>query len=166
MWWCRGVGPNVMYLHYLYHTLYSAYLIFLFLLILLNNLQLLTKDVRHRLGCHNERVTEVKRHPFFKVIYFKRLEAGIMDPPFVPDVSIPLRDGVIKYGHYKAQCIEIICLIRYYACFMCSFWSCMLSDCMYEGIVLFYNASYLYIFSMSPNAPAIYHCHWPCLLHS
>ncbi|XP_072280310.1 G protein-coupled receptor kinase 5 isoform X1 [Pyxicephalus adspersus] len=46
---------------------------------------LLTKDVRHRLGCHNERVVEVKRHPFFKVINFKRLEAGMMDPPFVPD---------------------------------------------------------------------------------
>ncbi|XP_056384848.1 G protein-coupled receptor kinase 5 isoform X2 [Hyla sarda] len=46
---------------------------------------LLTKDVKQRLGCHEGRSLEVKRHPFFKVINFKRLEAGIMDPPFIPD---------------------------------------------------------------------------------
>ncbi|XP_069835766.1 G protein-coupled receptor kinase 5 isoform X2 [Dendropsophus ebraccatus] len=46
---------------------------------------LLTKDVKQRLGCHEGRALEVKRHPFFRVINFKRLEAGIMDPPFVPD---------------------------------------------------------------------------------
>ncbi|KAM8924757.1 G protein-coupled receptor kinase 5 [Pelodytes ibericus] len=46
---------------------------------------LLTKDVKQRLGCQEGRDMEVKRHPFFKVINFKRLEAGIMDPPFVPD---------------------------------------------------------------------------------
>ncbi|XP_069468031.1 G protein-coupled receptor kinase 5 isoform X1 [Ambystoma mexicanum] len=46
---------------------------------------LLTKDVKHRLGCPEGKASEVKRHPFFKAMNFKRLEAGILDPPFVPD---------------------------------------------------------------------------------
>ncbi|XP_075468154.1 G protein-coupled receptor kinase 5 isoform X3 [Ascaphus truei] len=46
---------------------------------------LLTKDVKQRLGGEEGRAAEVKRHPFFRGINFKRLEAGIMDPPFVPD---------------------------------------------------------------------------------
>ncbi|XP_006630791.1 G protein-coupled receptor kinase 5 [Lepisosteus oculatus] len=46
---------------------------------------LLTKDPKERLGCRGEGASEVKRHPFFKSINFKRLEAGILEPPFVPD---------------------------------------------------------------------------------
>nr|XP_033796552.1 G protein-coupled receptor kinase 5 isoform X2 [Geotrypetes seraphini] len=46
---------------------------------------LLTKDAKHRLGCQGEQAVEVKRHPFFKSMNFKRLEAGILQPPFVPD---------------------------------------------------------------------------------
>ncbi|XP_009696651.1 PREDICTED: G protein-coupled receptor kinase 5-like, partial [Cariama cristata] len=48
-------------------------------------IMLLTKDVKQRLGCQGEGATEVKRHPFFKSMNFKRLEAGMLDPPFVPD---------------------------------------------------------------------------------
>ncbi|NXK52156.1 GRK5 kinase, partial [Chauna torquata] len=39
-----------------------------------------------RLGCGVDGAAEVKRHPFFRTINFKRLEAGIMKPSFVPDV--------------------------------------------------------------------------------
>ncbi|XP_078500040.1 G protein-coupled receptor kinase 5 isoform X1 [Lissotriton helveticus] len=46
---------------------------------------LLSKDVKQRLGCQEEKAAAVKRHPFFKAMNFKRLEAGILDPPFVPD---------------------------------------------------------------------------------
>ncbi|NXE76633.1 GRK5 kinase, partial [Cochlearius cochlearius] len=46
---------------------------------------LLAKDPRQRLGCGADGAAEVKRHPFFRTINFKRLEAGIMAPPFVPD---------------------------------------------------------------------------------
>ncbi|KAM6294654.1 LOW QUALITY PROTEIN: G protein-coupled receptor kinase 5-like [Aegotheles albertisi] len=46
---------------------------------------LLAKDPRQRLGCGPDGAAEVKRHPFFRAINFKRLEAGIMAPPFVPD---------------------------------------------------------------------------------
>uniref|UniRef100_A0A8C2M5B3 G protein-coupled receptor kinase n=1 Tax=Cricetulus griseus TaxID=10029 RepID=A0A8C2M5B3_CRIGR len=46
---------------------------------------LLTKDSKQRLGCQEEGAAEVKRHPFFRNMNFKRLEAGMLDPPFVPD---------------------------------------------------------------------------------
>ncbi|NWR36497.1 GRK5 kinase, partial [Tachuris rubrigastra] len=46
---------------------------------------LLAKDPRERLGCGAGGAAEVKHHPFFRTINFKRLEAGIMAPPFVPD---------------------------------------------------------------------------------
>ncbi|XP_050004663.1 G protein-coupled receptor kinase 5 isoform X4 [Alexandromys fortis] len=46
---------------------------------------LLTKDSKQRLGCREEGAAEVKRHPFFRNMNFKRLEAGMLDPPFVPD---------------------------------------------------------------------------------
>ena len=51
--------------------------------------QLLKKDPKSRLGCGpSSSPKDVKAHPFFKNINFKRLQAGICDPPFVPDVSI------------------------------------------------------------------------------
>ncbi|XP_072480064.1 G protein-coupled receptor kinase 5 isoform X2 [Notamacropus eugenii] len=46
---------------------------------------LLAKDAKQRLGCREEGAAEVKRHPFFRNMNFKRLEAGMLDPPFVPD---------------------------------------------------------------------------------
>ena len=49
---------------------------------------LLAKRVADRLGCHSGRLgaEEVKKHEFFKSINWKRLEAGVTEPPFVPDV--------------------------------------------------------------------------------
>lgn len=51
--------------------------------------QLLAKSIKMRLGCRNGRygAREVKLHPFFNCINWKRLEAGMVEPPFVPDVS-------------------------------------------------------------------------------
>ncbi|XP_015196178.1 G protein-coupled receptor kinase 5-like [Lepisosteus oculatus] len=46
---------------------------------------LLTKDAKLRLGCQSDGAAGVKAHPFFKNINFKRLEAGILEPSFVPD---------------------------------------------------------------------------------
>ncbi|XP_023932119.1 G protein-coupled receptor kinase 5-like [Lingula anatina] len=45
-------------------------------------MQLLQKDPKERLACGAK---DVRSHPFFKNINFKRLEAGILEPPFVPD---------------------------------------------------------------------------------
>lgn len=51
---------------------------------------LLAKTVKARLGCRNGRygAREVKLHSFFSCINWKRLEAGMVDPPFLPDVNI------------------------------------------------------------------------------
>lgn len=49
--------------------------------------QLLAKDPSARLGCRGGGATEVKEHPIFRSINFKRLEAGMLPAPFIPDVS-------------------------------------------------------------------------------
>ncbi|CAL4092272.1 unnamed protein product, partial [Meganyctiphanes norvegica] len=48
---------------------------------------LLKKNVKERLGCKNGRhgAIEVKAQEFYKNTNWKRLEAGLIDPPFVPD---------------------------------------------------------------------------------
>lgn len=50
--------------------------------------QLLCKDPDQRLGCCGGGAQEVKEHSLFRHINFKRLEAGMLDPPFKPDVRI------------------------------------------------------------------------------
>uniref|UniRef100_A0AAR5QEV9 G protein-coupled receptor kinase n=1 Tax=Dendroctonus ponderosae TaxID=77166 RepID=A0AAR5QEV9_DENPD len=49
--------------------------------------QLLTKNATDRLGGKADRhgALQVKQHAFFQTINWRRLEAGIIDPPFVPD---------------------------------------------------------------------------------
>uniref|UniRef100_A0A6Q2XDA3 G protein-coupled receptor kinase n=1 Tax=Esox lucius TaxID=8010 RepID=A0A6Q2XDA3_ESOLU len=47
--------------------------------------QLLAKDPKVRLGCQGGGGAEVKAHTIFRNINFKRLEAGILEPPFSPD---------------------------------------------------------------------------------
>ncbi|XP_069488157.1 G protein-coupled receptor kinase 4 isoform X1 [Ambystoma mexicanum] len=46
---------------------------------------LLAKDPKERLGCKGDGAAGVKQHPIFKNINFKRLEANMLDPPFIPD---------------------------------------------------------------------------------
>ncbi|KAK3094443.1 hypothetical protein FSP39_001792 [Pinctada imbricata] len=47
--------------------------------------QLLQKDPKLRLGCDSTGAKAVQAHPFFKTVNFKRLRAGMCQPPFVPD---------------------------------------------------------------------------------
>ncbi|XP_029942474.1 G protein-coupled receptor kinase 6 isoform X3 [Salarias fasciatus] len=47
--------------------------------------KLLAKDPSERLGCQGGGASEVKGHPMFSSINFTRLEAGMLQPPFVPD---------------------------------------------------------------------------------
>ncbi|XP_055004311.1 G protein-coupled receptor kinase 6 [Boleophthalmus pectinirostris] len=47
--------------------------------------QLLAKDPSKRLGCLGGGASEVRGHPIFKSLNFKRLEAGMLEAPFVPD---------------------------------------------------------------------------------
>jgi hypothetical protein len=53
----------------------------------------LKKDPKERLGCNCGRLGsfEVKAHDFFKSINWKRLEAGMLEPPFSPDVRISVK---------------------------------------------------------------------------
>ncbi|XP_030069069.1 G protein-coupled receptor kinase 6 isoform X2 [Microcaecilia unicolor] len=46
---------------------------------------LLCKDPKERLGCRGRGAQEVKEHPLFRHLNFKRLEVGLLDPPFKPD---------------------------------------------------------------------------------
>lgn len=52
--------------------------------------QLLMKSAKTRLGCRNGRhgAKEIKVHSFFTITNWKRLEAGMVEPPFIPDVRI------------------------------------------------------------------------------
>lgn len=57
--------------------------------------QLLVKDPNERLGCQGG-ASEVKAHPIFRSINFKRLEAGMLEAPFIPDVSLSRRGGCLN----------------------------------------------------------------------
>ncbi|KAM6261390.1 G protein-coupled receptor kinase 4 isoform 1-T1 [Porphyrio hochstetteri] len=46
---------------------------------------LLAKNPGERLGCTEDGAAVVKQHPIFKNINFKRLEANMLEPPFLPD---------------------------------------------------------------------------------
>ncbi|KAM3184504.1 hypothetical protein ACTXT7_008244 [Hymenolepis weldensis] len=46
---------------------------------------LLQKDKTQRLGCNERDALAVKAHPWFQGINWKRLEAGLIEPPFTPD---------------------------------------------------------------------------------
>lgn len=59
-------------------------------------LQLLCKDSKARLGSNSSE--DVKSHIWFKDINWKRLEAGMVDPPFVPDVSLSYSFFIIIKG--------------------------------------------------------------------
>ncbi|XP_040830838.1 rhodopsin kinase GRK7 [Ochotona curzoniae] len=47
----------------------------------------LAKRPEQRLGSR-EKSDDPRKHPFFQTINFPRLEAGLVDPPFVPDPSV------------------------------------------------------------------------------
>jgi G protein-coupled receptor kinase len=51
--------------------------------------QLLIKSPKNRLGCRNGRygAREIKLQSFFNSVHWKRLDAGMVEPPFIPDVS-------------------------------------------------------------------------------
>lgn len=68
--------------------------------------QLLAKSGKTRLGCRNGRygAREVKLLNFFNCINWKRLEAGMVEPPFIPDVShktIFLSSSWVKSNTYN-----------------------------------------------------------------
>ncbi|XP_060003054.1 G protein-coupled receptor kinase 4 [Lagenorhynchus albirostris] len=63
---------------------------------------LLTKDPKQRLGCRGEGVAEVKGHPVFRDINFKRLEAHVSDPPFRPDPQVVYCRDVLDIEQFSS----------------------------------------------------------------
>jgi serine/threonine kinase 32 len=51
--------------------------------------QLLERDPKKRLGCRtgSPSIDEIRSQPWFSQINWAKLEAKLLDPPFVPDVS-------------------------------------------------------------------------------
>jgi len=70
---------------------------------------LLQKKPENRLGCGEKGIQEIKEHPFFESIDWGLLEAGYIDPPFVPnkfDVNAASLKDIgdfdrAKYRHVK-----------------------------------------------------------------
>lgn len=73
--------------------------------------QLLAKSPMSRLGGTVGRngATTVKQHSFFQTINWRRLEAGMVPPPFVPDVSTDYNDKKYKFWECCFSTNENIC---------------------------------------------------------
>lgn len=71
------------------------------------------KSYETRLGCHCGRygAREVKQQDFFKIINWKRLEAGVEDPPFKPDVCLITLDSINLF--LFNECILFYSLMLY-----------------------------------------------------
>ncbi|XP_069450984.1 G protein-coupled receptor kinase 4 isoform X10 [Ovis canadensis] len=63
---------------------------------------LLTKDPAQRLGCRGEGAAEVKGHPVFRDINFRRLEAHMLDPPFHPDPQAVYCKDILDIEQFSA----------------------------------------------------------------
>nr|AWC68175.1 cone opsin kinase [Hypsiglena torquata] len=66
----------------------------------------LAKDPERRLGSRNND-DDPRKHEYFKSINFRRLEAGLIDPPFVPDPSVVYAKDVADIADFsEAKGIE------------------------------------------------------------
>ncbi|XP_076992396.1 G protein-coupled receptor kinase 4 isoform X2 [Tamandua tetradactyla] len=63
---------------------------------------LLNKNPKQRLGCRGSGAAEVKRHPVFKNINFRRLEANMVDAPFSPDPHAVYFKNVLDIEEFSA----------------------------------------------------------------
>ncbi|XP_038658681.1 rhodopsin kinase GRK1 [Scyliorhinus canicula] len=62
---------------------------------------LLEKDPEKRLGFKNDGCDEIKAHPFFKNINWRKLEAGILLPPFTPDSKTVYAKDIQDVGAFS-----------------------------------------------------------------
>ncbi|XP_048458570.1 rhodopsin kinase GRK1 [Rhincodon typus] len=62
---------------------------------------LLEKDPEKRLGFKNECCDEIKAHAFFKSINWRKLEAGILPPPFTPDSKTVYAKDIQDVGAFS-----------------------------------------------------------------
>ncbi|KAK6487126.1 rhodopsin kinase GRK1-like [Huso huso] len=62
---------------------------------------LLEKDVTKRLGFKNNSCDELRVHPFFSSINWRKLDAGILPPPFVPDSKTVYAKDIQDVGAFS-----------------------------------------------------------------
>ncbi|XP_060111631.1 rhodopsin kinase GRK1 [Heteronotia binoei] len=62
---------------------------------------LMAKDPAQRLGFKNNSSSEVKNHPLFQKMNWNRLEAGLLDPPFVPDPKVVYAKDISDVGAFS-----------------------------------------------------------------
>ncbi|KAK1153278.1 rhodopsin kinase GRK1 [Acipenser oxyrinchus oxyrinchus] len=62
---------------------------------------LMEKDPAKRLGFKNNQCVELKDHPYFNTLNWGRLEAGLMDPPFVPDPKMVYAKDISDVGAFS-----------------------------------------------------------------
>ncbi|MBN3275333.1 RK kinase, partial [Polyodon spathula] len=62
---------------------------------------LLEKDVTKRLGFKDNSCDELRVHPFFSTINWRKLDAGILPPPFVPDSKTVYAKDIQDVGAFS-----------------------------------------------------------------
>ncbi|KAM9347925.1 rhodopsin kinase GRK1b [Symphorus nematophorus] len=62
---------------------------------------LLAKDPEKRLGFKDNNCDELRNQPFFKEINWGRLEAGMLDPPFIPDPKMVYAKNIDDVGAFS-----------------------------------------------------------------
>ncbi|XP_028657141.2 rhodopsin kinase GRK1 [Erpetoichthys calabaricus] len=63
--------------------------------------QLLEKDPGKRLGFTKGNCDELRKHPFFREINWRKLEAGILTPPFIPDSKTVYAKDIQDVGAFS-----------------------------------------------------------------
>ncbi|KAM9805158.1 rhodopsin kinase GRK1-like [Neosynchiropus ocellatus] len=63
---------------------------------------LLAKEVDKRLGFRNGNCDEIRAHPFFSNINWRKLNAGILPPPFVPDPRVVYAKSLDDVGAFSS----------------------------------------------------------------
>ncbi|XP_048374140.1 rhodopsin kinase GRK1 [Sphaerodactylus townsendi] len=62
---------------------------------------LMAKEPAQRLGFKNNTCSELKNHVFFKKMNWNRLEAGLLEPPFVPDPKVVYAKDISDVGAFS-----------------------------------------------------------------
>ncbi|XP_056145385.1 rhodopsin kinase GRK1-like [Lampris incognitus] len=63
---------------------------------------LMAKEVDQRMGFKNDSCDEIRAHPFFSEINWRKLNAGILPPPFVPDPKVVYAKSLDDVGAFSS----------------------------------------------------------------
>ncbi|XP_071775811.1 rhodopsin kinase GRK1-like [Centroberyx gerrardi] len=63
---------------------------------------LLAKEVDKRMGFKNDTCDDIRAHPFFSDINWRKLNAGILSPPFVPDPKVVYAKSLDDVGAFSS----------------------------------------------------------------